>query len=68
MFSNKEIQKQIKDKSVVSVKCGLDMNDNLRIEIVMSNDKLAENMKKKTFNLFDSFLKDLSKALSKKGE
>lgn len=68
LFSNKDIQKQIKDKCVVSVKAGLDNNDNLKIEITMSNDKLVEKMKAKSVELFDNLIKDLAKALSKKGD
>lgn len=68
LFSNKDVQKQIKDKCVISVKSGLDMNDNLKIEITMSNDKLVEKMKAKSVELFDKLIKDLAKALSKKGD
>lgn len=68
LFSNKDVQKQIKDKCVVSVKSGLDMNDNLKIEITMSNDKLIEKMKAKSLELFDGLIKDLAKALSKRGD
>lgn len=68
LFSNKDIQKQIKDKAVFSVKSGLDVNDNLRIEIVMSNDKNIEKMKKMSIELFDKLIKDLSKAIKEKGE
>ena len=62
------MQKQIKDKTVVSVTAGLDMNDNLKIEIIMSNDELVEKMKSKSVELFDKLIKYLAKALSKKGD
>lgn len=68
LFSNKDIQKQIKDKTVVSVKSGLDANDNLKIEIVMSNDKNVEKMKKMSIELFDKLIKDLEKAIKDRGE
>ena len=68
LFSNKDMQKQIKDKTVVSVMAGLDKNDNLKIEIIMSNDELVEKMKAKSVELFDNLIKDLAKALSKKGD
>ena len=68
LFSNKDMQKQIKDKTVISVMAGLDMNDNLKIEIIMSNDELVEKMKYKSVELFDKLIKDLAKALSKKGD
>lgn len=68
LFSNKDIQKQIKDKTVISVKSGLDVNDNLRIEIVMSNDKNIEKMEKMSIELFDKLIKDLAKAIKEKGE
>ena len=68
LFSNKDMQKQIKDKTVISVMAGLDMNDNLKIEIIMSNDELVEKMKYKSVELFDKLIKDLAKTLSKKGD
>ena len=68
LFSNKDMQKQIKDKTVISVMAGLDMNDNLKIEIIMSNDELVEKMKYKSVELFDKLIKDFAKALSKKGD
>ena len=68
LFSTKEIQKQIKDKTVVTVRSGLDMNDNLRIEIVMSNDKIVEKMKKQSVNILDKLIKDLEKAIKGKVE
>ena len=68
LFSNKDIQKQIKDKTVVSVKSGLDINDNLRIEIVMSNDKIVEKMKKQSVNMLDKLIKDLENAIKGKTE
>lgn len=67
LFSNKEIQKEIKDKCVATVKAGFDLGKNFKIEIIMSNDKIMEDMKAQTLDLLDSLIKNVAKEMVKKG-
>lgn len=56
LLSDKRIAKEIKDKCVVKIESGITMGNDLKIDIILSNDKIIESKQNDFKTLLDGLI------------